>query len=71
MSDGTPYGPSRYKEIVLECYRISGRIHTSYTDVMQITPLERKYILSMLDLEDKKREEELTKIKQSASSKKR
>lgn len=50
-SDGKPFGPYRYKQIVKECYLISKKSNTSYTDVMQITPQERNYILEFLESE--------------------
>lgn len=58
--DGTPYGPSRYREIVKECYLISKNINTSYTDLMNITPTERTYMLQFL-IEDAKQIEEIKK----------
>ena len=39
-----PYGPTRYKQIVRECYIISKNCNTSYTDLMEITPAERNYL---------------------------
>jgi len=52
-SDGKPYGPVRYEQIVEERYLISKHIHTSYFDLGKITPIERKYILKFIrrDLE--------------------
>lgn len=70
LSDGSPYGPARYKQIVVECYRISHRINTSYTDLMKVTPLERKYMLDMIDLEDKKQQEEMDKLKKKSEERK-
>ena len=43
--DGKPYGPFRYKEIVKERYIISKYCNTSYTDLANITPTERNYLL--------------------------
>lgn len=58
-SDGKPYGPYRYKQIVKEAYLISKNTNTSYVDVMKITPQERNYILEFLS-EEFKRTQELT-----------
>ena len=63
-SDGKPYGPYRFKEIVEECYHISKRIHTSYNDLVKITPLERQYLLEFIK-EDLEREQ---KIREQLSS---
>ena len=56
-SDGEPYAPYRYKEIVRECYLISRFCNTSYLDIQQITPRERDYLLEFIkqerDLSDK------------------
>jgi hypothetical protein len=65
-SDGRPYGPVRYEEIVEECYAISKRINTSYNDLKQITPLERTYLLQFirkdLERENEIREQQQAKI---------
>lgn len=67
MSDGRPYGPERFKNIVKERYLISKFTNTSYNDVGDITPLEREYILGFI-AEEKKKEEEL--IKEKSNNKK-
>ena len=59
--DGSPYGPTRYKERVRECYLISKNINTSYVDVLKITPVERNMMLNFLLEEAKRREEILAK----------
>ena len=57
-SNGRPYGPERYKEIVKERYIISKHCNTSYDDVATITPLERHYLLDFIT-EDLKKQKEL------------
>lgn len=54
-SDGRPYGPVRYQQIVEERYQISKHINTSYSDLGEVTPLERRYLLEFVkrDLEEK------------------
>lgn len=47
-STGKPYAPLRYKEIVNERYLITKYTHTSYSDIGNITPTERKYLLEMI-----------------------
>lgn len=47
-----------YKRIVQECYIISHQINTSYTDLMNITPTERKYLLEFLTDEAQKNKEQ-------------
>lgn len=46
--DGKPYGPIRYKEIVKERYLISKNMNTSYNELGQITPTERKYLMEFI-----------------------
>lgn len=48
-SDGTPYGPKRYKEIVKECWYISDNLHTSYTDVLDLSFQERFYLIELIN----------------------
>ena len=57
--EGKPYGPERYKQIVRERYIISKSINTSYIDVGQITPLERRYILEFMQEDAKKLQERM------------
>jgi hypothetical protein len=69
--DGRPYGPVRYKDIVKERYIISKHTNTSYEGTLNITPLERGYILEFItddlqrqkELYDKAREEAKNKNK--------
>ena len=58
-SDGKPYGPIRYKNIVRERYEISKRMNTSYNELGEITPREREYLLEFIkkDLEQKRKAE--------------
>ena len=52
-SDGKLYAPLRYRQIVEERYQISKHTNTSYTDLANITPTERTYLLEFIkrDLE--------------------
>ena len=58
-----PYGPERYNQIVQECYLISKSIHTSYKDLMDITPHERSIFLKNMKDEYEKSKEMAEKIK--------
>ena len=69
--DGKPYGPARYKEIVKECFYISKNINTSYTDLMNITPLERRFMVEFLVDEAKKTQEIIDKAKRERESRNR
>ena len=59
-SDGQPYGPWRYKQIVKECYLISKNCNTSYADILYMNPTERGYLLEFIS-DEYKRTEELVK----------
>ena len=62
-SDGKPYGPARYKRLVEECYFISKNCNTSYRDVLEMTPLEKDYILSFIQQEQEQTQKQLEQIK--------
>lgn len=62
-SDGKPYGPARYREIVQERYYISKYCNTSYNDVGNITPLERQYLLSFIKDEMEKQQQYIVQQK--------
>jgi hypothetical protein len=47
--EGKPYGPKRYKEIVKECWYISDQLHTSYTDVLDLSFQERLYLIECIN----------------------
>lgn len=47
--DGSPYGPKRYKEIIKECWYISDNTHTSYTDVLDLSYLERVSLIKLIN----------------------
>lgn len=59
-SDGRPYAPVRFEEIIEERYQISKMIHTSYNDLGDITPRERMYLLELIR-KDLEHENELRK----------
>jgi len=57
--DGQPYGPYRFKEIVKQCYIISTKCNTSYTDLLNITPVERDYLFEFI-MEELRETQKLT-----------
>ena len=61
--DGKPYGPFRSKEIVKERYIISKYCNTSYTDLANVTPTERNYLLEFATEECDKAKEIAEEIK--------
>lgn len=66
---GEPYGPIRYEELVKECYIISKNLHTSYADVLCMTPIERGFIISFMreEIEQQKAEMERRKAEREAN----
>ena len=67
--DGQPYGPIKYKELVRECYIISRNINTSYTDLMDVTPLERQYMLEFIKEESDSLKKTIEENKQKQKTK--
>lgn len=55
-NNGKAYGPKRFKEIVKECWYISDQLHTSYTDVLDLSVQERIYLIECINkkIEDTK-----------------
>lgn len=60
------YAPKRIKDIVTECYILSRKLHTSYNDIMQITPLERSWLLQLVAQENEEKKKEFEKEMQEA-----
>lgn len=56
-SDGKPYAPLRLKQIVKENFFLTKHLHTSYGDLLEMSPTERKYLLEFL-VEDFKKQKE-------------
>ena len=48
-SDGSAYGPKRYKEIVKECWYVSDNLNTSYTDVLNLAYQDRIYLIDCIN----------------------
>ena len=69
--DGQPFGPVRFREIVKECYVLSKNIGTSYNDILEITPLERKYLINLLYDESQKTKEMIDDAKREREAKRR
>lgn len=66
-----PYGPWKYRKIVEECYLISHQIHTSYLDMLQITPMEKDMMLKFINDELKVQKESYDRLKAKRESMKR
>lgn len=60
-SEGKPWGPQRYKQLVRECWYITKNVHTSYNEVLKMNPTERKTLLDFISEDNKKRQESLDK----------
>lgn len=60
-SEGEPYGPYRYRQIVQERYLIAKHSNISYADTGAMNPSERHMILQFIAEENKRRAEELRK----------
>ena len=61
-SDGSAYGPKRYKEIVKECWYISDNLHTSYTEVLDMSFLERVYLIECINKKNEDTKKEIEKM---------
>lgn len=57
-SDGKPYAPIRLKQIIKENFYLTKHLNNSYSDLIDITPLERKYLLEFL-IDDFKKQKEV------------
>lgn len=65
--DNKPYGSVRYKEIVEEIFYLTKHTHVTYNDVLNMSPLERRYLLEFL-IKDFKRNKE---VEESARQRKK
>jgi len=68
-SEGKPFGPTKYKELTRERYLISKHSNTSYSEVGDVSPLERSYILEFIADELKKQKELIDKQKEKQKHK--
>lgn len=67
--DGTPYGPKRYKDIVKECWYVSDNTNTSYTDVLDISYLERMYLIKLIGEKREATQNAINEMKSKTTSK--
>ena len=70
MSNGEPYGPHHFKQLVKQLYIISKSCYTSYTDLLDITPAEKDILWACIDEENEARQQIIEKAKQKNSSSK-
>ena len=63
MSNGKPYGPYRYKQLIKECYIIAKNTNTPYTALMDITPTEKNELLNLIIEDNQKSQEAMEKLK--------
>lgn len=60
-----PYGVWKFNELVRECYFISDNIHTSYKDLLEITPKEKSLLIKYINDKNKAEKDALEKMKQT------
>ena len=70
-SDGKAYGPERYKEIVKECWYISDNLHTSYTDVLDLSYFERAYLIECINAKQEATKKAMEQARQDAENRKK
>jgi len=70
-SDGTPYGPKRYKEIVKECWYISDNLNTSYTDVLDMSFQERFYLIELINKKQEDTQKAIERQRQESAAKRK
>lgn len=49
--DGKPLGPTKYKQLNKECYYLAKRSGYSYETILEMTPVQRKYIKEFIEEE--------------------
>jgi hypothetical protein len=67
-NDGSPYGPKRFKEIVKECWYISDSLHTSYTDVLDLSVAERTFLIENINAKHEATKKAFQEARQNAQS---
>ena len=58
-----PYGVWKFNQIVKECYFISDNIHTSYTDLLNITIKEKNLLIKYINEKNKAERDAIEKEK--------
>ncbi len=70
--DGKLFCPQLYKKLVNDCYIISKILHTSYNDVLELSVIEKNYLLDFIkednDKENKRWQESLNNLKNKNKS---
>lgn len=60
-----PYGVWRFEELVKECWYISDNIHTSYNEILDITPREKSLLIKFINNKFKAEKEALDRAKKN------
>ena len=67
-NDGSPYGPKRFKELVKECWYISDSLHTSYTDVLDLSVSERIFLIENINAKNDATKKAFEEARQAAQA---
>ena len=58
-----PYGVWKFNQIIKECYFISDNIHTSYTDLLNISVKEKDLLIKYINEKNKAERDAIEKAK--------
>lgn len=58
-----PYGIWKFNQIIKECYFISDNIHTSYTDLLNISVKEKDLLIKYINEKNKAERDAIEKAK--------
>ena len=67
-NDGSPYGPKHFKELVKECWYVSDSLHTSYTDVLDLSYAERVYLIEFINAKNDATRKAFDEARQNAKA---
>ena len=69
-SDGKPWAPHRFKELVRERYFISKNCNTSYTEVGELSVAEKNYLIEFISDELERDRKAIEQLKAKSESSK-
>ena len=64
-SDGKPYGPFHYQQLIRECAIVAKNFNTSYTDVRdKMTPAELRQLMDLIIADREQQEERVRQLRE-------
>ena len=70
-SDGKPWAPQKFKQLVKDRYAIAKHLNASYLEVGELSVVEKMYLVEIINREEQETQEQLKRLKENRENQKR